>query len=340
MDSLTQIVLGAAVGETVLGKKVGYKAILWGAIAGTIPDLDVLFGLFVDDLTLLNFHRGISHSIVFCFLFAPILGWLISKIHSKNSATWKDWSKLAFWTLFTHPLLDCFTTWGTQLFWPLNFRVAFHSIFVVDFLYTIPFLICVVWAMFKPKTSAIRRKINYFGLTISSIYLLFTLVNKHFINQVFEQAFEKQNLEIIDYSTRPMPLNNILWTANAKSKDGYYLGYYSWFDETENIKFLYFEKNEKLLGDLINHPKMKKLLFLTQDYFTVENTPNGFKINDLRFGLMDPENGKDFVFVYLIKVSENEILEIKQVRNTAEQSGNAKESLTKLWDRILGKKYF
>jgi len=41
MDSLTQIVLGAAVAEVVGGKKLGNKAPLWGAIAGTIPDLDV-----------------------------------------------------------------------------------------------------------------------------------------------------------------------------------------------------------------------------------------------------------------------------------------------------------
>ena len=41
MDSITQIVLGAAVGEVVAGKKMGGKAALWGAIAGTIPDLDV-----------------------------------------------------------------------------------------------------------------------------------------------------------------------------------------------------------------------------------------------------------------------------------------------------------
>ena len=38
MDSLTQIVLGASVAEATLGKKIGNKAILYGAIAGTIPD--------------------------------------------------------------------------------------------------------------------------------------------------------------------------------------------------------------------------------------------------------------------------------------------------------------
>jgi len=43
MDSLTQIVLGGAIGELVAGRKMGNRAVLWGAIAGTIPDLNVFF---------------------------------------------------------------------------------------------------------------------------------------------------------------------------------------------------------------------------------------------------------------------------------------------------------
>ena len=43
MDSLTQIVLGGAIGELVARRKMGNRAVLWGAIAGTIPDLDVFF---------------------------------------------------------------------------------------------------------------------------------------------------------------------------------------------------------------------------------------------------------------------------------------------------------
>ena len=42
MDSLTHIVLGAAVGETTLGNKIGNKALIWGAIAGSFPDFDVM----------------------------------------------------------------------------------------------------------------------------------------------------------------------------------------------------------------------------------------------------------------------------------------------------------
>ena len=78
MDSLTQIVLGAAVGEAVLGRKVGNKAMLYGAIAGTIPDLDTFASHFTDVVTATEIHRGFSHSIVFSILAAPLLGMLIS----------------------------------------------------------------------------------------------------------------------------------------------------------------------------------------------------------------------------------------------------------------------
>ena len=60
MDSLSQIVLGASVGEYVLGRKLGNQAMLWGAIAGTLPDLDVLFNPFFDIVEELSFHRSIS----------------------------------------------------------------------------------------------------------------------------------------------------------------------------------------------------------------------------------------------------------------------------------------
>ena len=79
MDSLTQIILGAAVGEAVLGKKIGNKAMLYGAIAGTIPDLDVLSTFFTDKVTALEIHRGFTHSILFSALFAPILAFIVVK---------------------------------------------------------------------------------------------------------------------------------------------------------------------------------------------------------------------------------------------------------------------
>ncbi len=168
MDSVTQIVLGAAVGQAVLGSKVGNKALLYGAIAGTIPDLDVVSSFFVDTVTALEFHRGFTHSILFSVLFAPLFGWLVSK--REKEATWREWSWLFFFGFLTHPLLDAHTTWGTQLFWPFDLRLAFKNIFVVDPLYTVPFLVFLILAMRQKKASKKRRFYNNLGLGISSSY--------------------------------------------------------------------------------------------------------------------------------------------------------------------------
>ncbi|MEO6130280.1 MAG: metal-dependent hydrolase [Saprospiraceae bacterium] len=81
MDSLTHLVLGAAIGEVVLGKKIGNRALIWGAIGETIPDFDVLGNLFLNPTGALAFHRGFTHSILFA-IGAPLLfGWLVYKLY-------------------------------------------------------------------------------------------------------------------------------------------------------------------------------------------------------------------------------------------------------------------
>ena len=153
MDSLSQIVLGAAVGNEILGKKLGNKAILYGAIVGTIPDLDVLVGKFLDPLTAVEIHRGFSHSVVFFLLLSPILGSIIKHLERKKEVSFKQATLFAYFGLQTHALLDFFTTWGTQLLWPLEQRFSLQSIFVIDPIYTLPFLFCLIVSMRKNKSS-------------------------------------------------------------------------------------------------------------------------------------------------------------------------------------------
>ena len=150
MDSLSQFVLGAAVGEACLGKKLGFKASVWGGLAATIPDLDFIIGNRLGVLQEITFHRGPSHSIFFALALTPILTFIALKMHKKKHSDLKFWdfSPLFFLALFTHSLLDCFTTWGTQLFWPFNLnRVALASISVVDPFYTFPLILCWFFAI-------------------------------------------------------------------------------------------------------------------------------------------------------------------------------------------------
>ena len=332
MDSLTQIVLGAAVGEAVLGKKVGNKAMLYGAIAGTIPDLDIFARYFVDTVTATEWHRGFSHSILFSVLFAPFFGWLIYKLEPKRETTIKDWSWLMFWGLFTHPVLDAFTTWGTQLFWPFNTRLAFQNIFVIDPLYTIPFLVFLIMAMRQKRTSPRRRKYNRLGLIISSLYLIITLVLKGFAHRAFISNLEEQNITYQQIDIRPAPFSTILWTANVDAENAYLIGNYSFFD-SKPINFKSYSKNHKLLGKLAAKDKVKRLIKIAEGWYTISKTNDKLFFNDLRFGLVSlNDNEEKFAFSY--ELNETDIgLKVKE---TPKLKRDAKLLFTSLWKRIWG----
>src|SRR5688572_16776979 len=94
MDTLSHIVLGAAIGEVMLGKKIGRKAMLFGALANNFPDIDVLFAPFFHPVDALFIHRGITHSFLFVLLISPLLGWLFAQKYplpqeNKKRNLWK-----------------------------------------------------------------------------------------------------------------------------------------------------------------------------------------------------------------------------------------------------------
>ncbi|MBA6152489.1 metal-dependent hydrolase [Gelidibacter maritimus] len=331
MDSLTQIILGAAVGEAVLGKKVGNKAMLYGAIAGTIPDLDVFSSHFTDTVTALEIHRGFTHSIVFSVIFAPIFAWIVTRYESYKDI--KGWSWLFFWAFFTHPLLDAFTTWGTQLFWPLDTRLAFKSIFVIDPLYTLPFLVFLILTMFQKRTSRKRRIYNNIGLIVSSSYLALTLVLKSVAFTKFKSALEDQQIAYKQIDVRPSPLNTILWSANIETDDAYLLAYYSFFD-SQPIAFQTYKKNHELLGDLVNTEKVQRMINISKGWYTIINKDDKLLFNDLRFGLLSMDAGaQNFVFQYeVVRNDHGEVCFVEQEKSPRD----GKKLMGDLWTRIKG----
>ncbi len=332
MDSLTQIVLGAAVGEAVLGKKVGNKAMLYGAIGGTIPDLDVLANYFTDTITAIEIHRGFTHSIFFSVVFAPIFGWLISKIEHKSGVNWKQWGVMMFWAFITHPILDGFTTWGTKIFWPLDYPVAIQTIFVIDPLYTLPFLVLVVFALFQKRTSLKRQKYNRLGLILSSCYLLLTLILKGITYPKFTNALIEQNITYLQMHTKPSPLNTILWTANVETEDAYLLGDYSFFD-SKPISFSSFKKNHHLLGDWIAKKNIQRLIKISEGWFIISEKEGDLYFNDLRFGLLKNDlNKPEFIFSYKL-TEENGIIFAHETEKGRE---DAQKLFSDLWKRIKG----
>ena len=331
MDSLTQIILGAAVGEAVLGKKVGNKAMLYGAIAGTIPDLDVLASHFTDTVTALSVHRGFTHSIVFSVLFAPIFGCLVSRYESLKD--FKGWSWLFFWAFITHPMLDAHTTWGTQFFWPFDMRLAFKTIFVIDPIYTLPFLVFLILAMIQKRTTKKRQFYNRMGLIISSSYLALTFLLKWMAFSQFESALKTQNADYTQIDTRPAPLNTILWSANVDTENAYLLANYSFFD-TQPITFESYPKNHKLLGDLAENERVKQMIAISEGWYTINKKEESLYFNDLRFGLLSMEpNAQNFVFKYKINVDSQGDVEFTE---EPKDQQDGKKLISDLWVRVTG----
>ena len=87
-------------------------------------------------------------------------------------ANWKDFYWIFFWSIFTHPLLDCCTTYGTQLFQPFSdYRVAFNNVAVADLFYTLPFLLALVIARTFLKNTFWRKLFLWIGIGLSLIHI-------------------------------------------------------------------------------------------------------------------------------------------------------------------------
>lgn len=286
MDSLTQIILGAAVAEAVAGKKMGNKAAMWGAIAGTIPDLDVLFMNFYHPIDAALMHRGFSHSIIFALLMGPILGYLVHRLYKKRYDQ-KTWIKLFFLSIITHPILDMFTNYGTEFLWPFNYRITFNTVFVIDPLYTIPFMICLLIALFYKRNNPLRSRWNNFGIYYSSAYLMWGVIVKLTVLTNSTEYFETNGLKTRNSMVTPMPLTSFYWMVLAEDDKNYYFGYKSLFYSFNVADIDTIPKNFELLNNL-KWPKKnytEQLKFISNNYCTTEQCGDTVRFYDLRFGV-------------------------------------------------------
>ena len=311
MDSITQIVLGAACGEVVLGKKIGNRALLFGAIGGTIPDLDVFVGkiIYNSEIDSMAFHRGFMHSFLFAILGAFVFGffafWLYNRGKRFGMTTQKDWVWLFFASIFTHPILDSFTAYGTQLFAPFsNYRVAFNNISVADPIYTLPFLVLLIVVMFFKRTSTKRSLFLKLGLGVSSLYMILTLVNKCYVNGVYKKALEDEKINYLRFQTQPTILNNFLWYGIAETETAYFVGFYSILDTKSTIsRWHKLPKNHNLICD--NIKDLETLAWFSGGYYNLSETADSktYLFKDLRYPLMDEEDPNSTIFKFTITKS-------------------------------------
>ncbi len=340
MDSITQIVLGAAVAEAVAGRKMGRRAAFWGAIAGTLPDLDVFLSFFNHPIDSALLHRGFSHSLVFALLMTPVLAWLVNKLY-RQKYPMKLWIKLFFLAIVTHPLLDIFTNYGTEFLWPFSFRITFNSVFVLDPLYTIPFSICLLIALFMKRDNVWRSRVNWIGIGYSTLYLVWGVIVKLTILNQSDTYFEASNVKVKSERTMagPMPLTSFYWMFMGEDDVNYYIGYKSLFGEYKTTDLEVIPKNHQLLEQITFKGKdyKSKLKFISNGYYSMDTTGNEVLFYDLRFGtscafMNSPDCGP--IMGYGMVVDNGIVNKTRSVRGT----GSFKNlNFDTYWNKVFAK---
>lgn len=293
MDLVTQGLLGAVVGQVGFQRHLGRRAILWGGIVGLLPDADVLVVKAVSNLMAMELiHRGLTHSVFFAFFMAIPLGIALHHIDHRlttqrdvrvRSEQIKTWCLLCFWALITHPLLDLFTTFGTQLLAPFSsHRFALNAIPIIDPIYSVPLIMSIIVGCAMPRKSFTVSSITLF---LTSTYLLYGIAQHDQAMAVARNFCAQNDLKcsrIEAFPLLPTMFAQRLW---VQTKDAVYVSEYSTW--TKKSKPWVAQAITEVPPQIREHKAFKVYDWFTNGiYVTRAQTAHGFCVIDSRYGLL------------------------------------------------------
>ncbi|MBE7376974.1 metal-dependent hydrolase [Pseudomonas lopnurensis] len=283
MDSITQAVLGASVQAALLGRWQGRKALLYGALLGTLPDLDVVID-YGDAVSNMTYHRGFSHSLLVVSLVAGLLTWLARRWRPDPRYSGRRLFLTLWLVLATHALLDAFTSFGTQLLWPLHMTpVAWSSIFIIDPLYSVPLLLAVLAGLLFGLQGRVARW-PLLALLVSSLYLGSTLAGKQMAEQRVRDVMDREGIQAEHLFSTPTPFNSLLWRVIVVDGEFYHEALVSWLDDMPP-ELVRLPRDSHLAAALQDSPQHARLRWFTDDVLRYDESAGQLLVTDLRLGM-------------------------------------------------------
>ena len=332
MDSLTQILLGASVAAAVVPARHRRAAMGAGAVLGTLPDLDSLpLWLLTDDpVAQMTLHRGLTHSL----FVLPLVAWALWAWFRRRGGRVSEAPRAWFWAfqlaLVTHPLLDAFTVYGTQLLWPLPAPpVMWSSLFIVDPAYTVWLLagvLVALWAGPKP----LARSALVGGLALSTAYVGWSLVAKSMVERDAARTLAAMGLGDAPRFSVPMPLNTLLWRVVAMTPDGYLEGERSVIADRGPIRFRAHRSDVQALAAVHELRAVQRLAWFNHGFMRAQVRDGTLVLSDLRMGL---EPGYFFNFAVARQDAAGHWQPLAPPQQLPGDAGRS-EQLAGLWQRI------
>lgn len=323
MDSLTQLTLGGAVAAAVLAKTPGsrVKVVLTGAVLGTLPDLDVIID-YGDAVSNMVLHRTQSHAFFYQTLATPLLAWFAALCCDQKAYYWR-WLLATWLILITHTLIDAMTIYGTQFGLPFtNTPYAVGSMFIIDPLYTLPLIAGVLYYLFGAKRG---YRLNILMLSLSSMYMLWSVVAQWHVRQVVSASLQQQQLQYQQLLVTPAPLNTVLWRIVVMTEQGYAEGFYSLLDNSSDVQLHWVQQDPALKQRYGALKPVQQLAWFSQGFYALQQQGDNLLLTDLRMG---QEGSYAFVF----KLDPQDVSAPQQLA----MRRDAAKALPWLWQRIKG----
>ncbi|MBT8079574.1 MAG: metal-dependent hydrolase [Gammaproteobacteria bacterium] len=283
MDSVTQAALGASIAGVCAPKGHRRKALLAGALLGTLPDMDVMidFGGAVENFT---YHRGFSHSLFVLAPFSIVLWLLLKRLWAPAREAPVRWLLAISLALVTHPLLDAHTAYGTQLFWPMSVTpTMWATMFIIDPLYTLPLLVGVVAAVFWPGSSR-SNSLLAAGVVLSTVYLAWSWLGQSLARNHADESLAEMGLQDAPVFVVPGPFNTLLWRVVVMTDDGYLEGFDSLLVDEGNMQFSAYTSDYAALREASDVWAVAQLRWFANDFVRADVRNDRLVITDLRMG--------------------------------------------------------
>ena len=328
MDSLSQFALGSAIGIVVMRRRTApWKAALIGGLAGTLPDLDAFYN-HGDPISNMTLHRANSHALFWITVASPLVALIVAFAVREMQNFWRWW--LAVWlALFTHPLLDWFTVYGTQLLRPFtDFPYAIGSMFIIDPLYTLPLLIGIVVALIWRNETGWRWAVG--GLAVSTLYLGWSVAAQAYVKGVAEASLRADGRKVERLLVTPTALNTMLWRVVAITSDGYLEGFRSVFDRDSKMTFDAFPRGDALYQAMKGNAYVNRIAWFTDGFFKMDERDGHVIITDLRMG-QEPH----YSFNFVVGQRQSPTIAPTPPTHFREQH-DVRDGLSWVWRRALG----
>ncbi len=334
MDSLSQIALGASVGVAAMGRRTApWKAALWGAVAGTLPDLDVVID-HGDPILNMVLHRAETHAPFWLTLFSLPFSAAVARLHGEWDR-WRRWWFAMWLVLVTHPLLDAMTVYGTQLALPFSDRpFGVGSIFIIDPLYTLPLLLGTIWTLRSNGHGLAGSRghvANAAGLAFATVYLAWGVAAQIHVEGVARRALATQGITAERLLVTPTAFNSVLWRVLAIDGAHYHEGFRSLLDAGPAMRFDRFERGTALAGELGGIDGVRRLQAFSHGFWALWQDGARLGITDLRMG-QEPT----YIFRFAVAERNSPVVPL----TPSEQIGarpDLRRGLPWLWRRALGK---